>query len=167
MEVGNHLLHAGNSAWHAAKHVMLIPIVDPHIWVTRPYQDCINTAIALLKVVQVSVYCVLPRDWVIEVPILHHHLGLHETRLRPFQGGQIVPGAIIADTDAAFDPPVCDISKPCLMFCLATRFRATLPKSLHRQAIRYRNLLTFGSEVRVLSIRNRGASEYQKQDSQE
>src|SRR5208337_3475030 len=124
MEVGNHLLYAGNAPRHAANHVVLIPIVDSHVWVGWPDQDRINAAVALLKVVKVSVCGVLPCDGIIEVPILNHHLGLHETRLRPFQGGQVVPCTIVADTNTTFHPPVRDIGKPCLMFCLPARFAA-------------------------------------------
>ena len=70
------------------------------------------------------------RDGIVEEPVLHHHLGLHETRLRPFQGGQIVPGTIVANTNTTFDPPVGDIGKPCLMFCLATETEETLHEDI-------------------------------------
>jgi hypothetical protein len=102
MEVGNHLPYPGNTSRHAANHVVLIPIVDSHVRVGWPDQDRINTAVALLKVVKVPVHGVLPRDGIIKVPILNHHLGLHETRLRPFQGGQIVPSTIVANTNTTF-----------------------------------------------------------------
>ena len=36
MEVGDHLLHAGNASRHAADQVVLIPVVDSHIGVGRP-----------------------------------------------------------------------------------------------------------------------------------
>src|SRR5208283_6078121 len=79
MEVGDHLLHAGNTTGHAANHVVLISVVNSHVRVSWPDQNRINTAVAFLEVVEVSVYGVLPWDGIIEEPILHHHLGLHKT----------------------------------------------------------------------------------------
>ena len=121
MEVGDHVLHTGNASGHASNHVVLISIVNSHVRVSWPDQNRINAAVAFLKVIKVSVYGVLPCDGIIKEPVLHHHLGLHETRLRPQQGGQIVPRTIVADTNTTFHSPVRDIGKPCVMFCLAAR----------------------------------------------
>ena len=92
----------------------------------------------------------LPAIRIIKIPILNHHLRLYETGLRPFQRGQVVSRAIVADTNATFHPPMRDIGKPRFMLRRTARLRASLPKSLHRQAFWYGNLLSLGREVRVL-----------------
>ena len=79
MEVGNHLLHAGDASGHAADQVVLIAIVDSHVWIGWPDQDRVDAAVALFNVVEIAVYGVLPGDRIIKVTILNHHLRLHET----------------------------------------------------------------------------------------
>ena len=91
MEVRNHLLHAGDAARHAANQVVLIAIVDSHVWICRPDQDGIDSAVPLFEIVEVTIDGVLAGDRIVEVAILNHHLRLHETGLRPLQCGQIVP----------------------------------------------------------------------------
>jgi len=104
--------HAGNTSKHASNHVVLIAIIDAQVRIGRSDENRINTAIALLQIVQVSVYRVLARGWVIEIVVLDHHPGLDETRLCPLQGGQIVPGSVVADPNTTFRPPVGDVGEP-------------------------------------------------------
>ena len=43
------------------------------------FRYCIDPTVALFKVIEITVNCVLARNGVIEVAILDHHLRLHET----------------------------------------------------------------------------------------
>ena len=85
MEVGNHLTHAGDTARHAANHVMLVAVVYAHVGISRPDKYRIYAAVALLQIIEVVVNGVLACDGVIEKAVLHHHLRLHEAGLRPRQ----------------------------------------------------------------------------------
>src|ERR1700728_585710 len=119
MEGGNHLLHTGNTSGHAANHLMLIAIIDSHVWVRWPDQTRLNSTITLFEIVKITIHGVLACDRIIKIPVLNHHLRLHETRLCPLQRGQIIPGAVVADTYATFRSPVRDIGDPRLMFVLS------------------------------------------------
>ena len=52
----------GNAAGHAANHVVLIAVVDPHVRIGRPDQHGIDAAIALLKIVKIAVDGVFARQ---------------------------------------------------------------------------------------------------------
>jgi hypothetical protein len=141
------LFHAGEAAGHAANQVVLIAIIDSQVRVRRPDQNGIDAALALFEIVEVTVDGVLAGGGIVEVAILNHHLRLREAGLRPLQCRQIVPGAVVANSDAPFRSPVCDISEPRLVFGLAARLRSAFLQALHGQAFRYGNLLSVGGEV--------------------
>jgi hypothetical protein len=129
MKVSNHLLQAIDAARHGANHVVLITIVDAHIWIGSPDQDSIDAAIALVEVVQVAINRVLPALRIVEVAVMHHHLRLDETGLRPLQSRYLIPCAIVANANAALCPPMGDICKPLLMSKGRAGRVASLPRA--------------------------------------
>src|SRR5208283_4142140 len=93
---------------------------------------------------------VFPRDGVVEVAVLNHHLWLHEAGLRPQQLRHRVARSVEADTNAAFHPPVRYVLKPGFMILGSAGGVAALPLPAHVQAVGDWNLLTFGAESRIL-----------------
>src|SRR5713226_2930446 len=66
IEVGNHLLHAGDTSGHAANHVVLIAVIDTKVRVGRPDQDSIDSAVPLFEIVEVTLNGVLARDGIVK-----------------------------------------------------------------------------------------------------
>ncbi len=163
MKVRNHLPHAGNAARHRAHHIQLVPIVDPHVGISRPDQHSIDPAIALVQVIQIAVDCVLPRHRIIEIPVMHHHLRLKETRLRPFERRRLIPRRIVPNANPPLRPPVRHIREPLLVRGVGAGLRTTLPSAASDQAIRRRNLLSPRRVMRVLSsnLRERHSQQYE------
>ena len=83
MKIGDHLADARDSARQGANQVMLIAIIDAQIGVGRPDQNCIDSAIALQRVVNIAIYGVAVSRRIVEKTIFDHHLRLNETGLRP------------------------------------------------------------------------------------
>ena len=94
------------------------------------FRYCIDPTVALFKVIEITVNCVLARNGVIEVAILDHHLRLHETGLGPLQHGKIVARSVIANTDSPLVSPVGDVGQPRFMLILSTGLRAPSHKPL-------------------------------------
>ena len=153
MEVGNHLANSRNAARHAANQVVLVAVVDAHVRVGRPDQDRIDSAEALVEIVEVAVDGVLARDRIVEVAVVDHHLRLDETGLRPLELRAIVAGTVVADADAALVAPVADVGQPRFVLVRATELGAGEPEIFHghAQAIGCGDLLIGGLEARVLS----------------
>ena len=59
MEVGNHLTHARHASRHGANHVMLVSIVDSHVWIGGPDEHGVDSAIALLEIIEIAIDRVL------------------------------------------------------------------------------------------------------------
>ena len=90
VKIRNHLPHAGNSSRHAANHVVLIAVVDSHVRISRPDQHRIDSSVALFQIVEIAIDGVAVGDGIIEIAVLHHHLGLEETGLCPLECGEVV-----------------------------------------------------------------------------
>ena len=78
MEVGDHLFQAGGPARHITQQVILVAVVDSDVGIGVPDQDGVDSAVALPKVVKVTVHGVSARRRVVEVAVLDHHLRLDE-----------------------------------------------------------------------------------------
>ena len=90
MEISNHSAHSFDPARHIPDHVLLIAIVNSHVWVRRPNEHGVDATVSFLQVVKIPVDRVAMNDWIIEIPVLDHHLRLEETRLSPLEGSEIV-----------------------------------------------------------------------------
>ena len=110
VKVLHHLPHALHAAGQIAEHVELIAAVDADIGISVPDEHAVDSAIPLLKVLQITVDGVLPGLRVVEIAVVHHHLRLHKTRLRPQERGIVVGAVVEADADAALVAPVRDIA---------------------------------------------------------
>ena len=112
MEIGDHLPHAGDASRHAADQVVLVAVIDAHVRIGGPDQHRVDSAIALLQIIEIAIDGVLVRDRIVEIAVLHHHLRLNEAGLRPLQRGQVITRAVVADANAAFIAPVVNIGQP-------------------------------------------------------
>src|SRR6202789_4739134 len=83
MEVVDHFADALDAPRHGADHVMLVAVIDTHVGISRPDEHRVDASVTLIEIIEVAVHRVLARLWIIEVAILHHHLRLYETGLRP------------------------------------------------------------------------------------
>src|SRR5438309_9936465 len=114
------------------------------------FRYCIDPTVALFKVIEITVNCVLARNGVIEVAILDHHLRLHETGLGPLQHGKIVARSVIANTDSPLVSPVGDVGQHTIHAHSEYRASSPLPQTFDRQTLGHWNLLSLGRELRVL-----------------
>jgi hypothetical protein len=112
MKVGHHLAHAFDSTRHRAHHVELIAVIDSHIWVGRPYQHGINATVTAVQIIEILVDRVFAGQRIIEILVVHHHLRLDETGLRPLQSGHLIAALIVTNANAALFAPVRDIRQP-------------------------------------------------------
>src|SRR3954453_8254818 len=94
---------------------MLVAIIDSHVGIGLPNEDAINSAIASVEVIEVTIHCVPASNRIVKVSIMHHHLGLDKTGLRPLKGREGEPRWIIPDADSALGAPMHEIRKPLLM----------------------------------------------------
>src|SRR6185437_16810643 len=94
---------------------MLVPVVDSYIWIYRPNEHCIDAAVTLLKIIEIAVDCIFPRNGIVQIAIMHHHLGLYKAVLGPLKLRQTVSGPIVADADEALSTPMRDVSQPVTM----------------------------------------------------
>ena len=78
MKISNHLPHAFHAAGHRAHHILLVPVVDSHVWIGGPDEHGVDAAVALFQVVEITVNGVFSGDWIVEVAVMHHHLRLNE-----------------------------------------------------------------------------------------
>ena len=148
MEVRNHLAYAWNPSRHRANHVVLVAIVDPHVGIRRPDEDCVDSAVSLFQVIEITIDRIAVGDRVVEIPVLDHHLRLNEAGLCPFEGRQIVTEIVIADADEPFGAPVPEISKPIGVIVRRALARTAFPRSSHFQAFRSGDLLPLGIPCR-------------------
>ena len=101
VEIRHHGFDALNPARHGSRHVVLIAVVDAHIGIGGPNQNRIDTAIALLQIIEIAVHRVFVRHRIVEIAVLHHHLRLDEARLRPGQRRIAIARIVIAGADVA------------------------------------------------------------------
>ena len=99
-------------AGHGPHHVLLVAIIDAHVGIGRPDKYAVDSAISLLEVIQIAIHRVLACQRIVEITVMHHHLRLEKTRLRPLDNRKRVAARIIADTNAAFRAPMCQVGKP-------------------------------------------------------
>ena len=59
MEIRNHLLQPFHAAGHGTHHVVLIAIVDAHVGIGRPDEHRVDSAIAFVQVIEVTIDRVL------------------------------------------------------------------------------------------------------------
>jgi hypothetical protein len=83
MKVLHHHAQGGYSARQTTEQIVCAAVVDADVGVTVPQQDAVDAPHALIQIVEVTVYRVLTGGGIEEVSLLHHHLGLHVTGLRP------------------------------------------------------------------------------------
>ena len=136
MKIGDHLPNSRDPAGHAANHVMLIAVVDSHVRIGRPDQYRIDPSISLLQIIEITVHGIAMCDRIVEVAIFHHHLRLEETGLRPLQSGEVIPRAVVANSNATLVAPMLNVGKPRSMLVLRAWFGTALPRPLHRETAR-------------------------------
>ena len=90
MKVCDRLPHSRYASGHRANEIVLVAIVDSHIWVRGPDEHGINTAVSFLQVIEITVHGVAARNWIIEVTVVNHHLRLEKTGLGPLESRQVV-----------------------------------------------------------------------------
>src|SRR5580698_1968146 len=112
MKVSDHLLNFDNTSRHITKQVILITIVDSDIGIYRPDQYGINTAVALLEIIQIFIYRIFSGDRIVKVTIFDHHLRLDKTGLRPLQFLTFVFLPEIARPKPCIIPPASDVVEP-------------------------------------------------------
>ena len=144
VKIRDHLANTGNSARHGTNHVMLISVVDAYVRISRPDQDGIDPAVTIQSVIDVPINRIAVSNRIVEKAVLYHHLGLQETRLRPFQSGPIITGIVVTNADAPLVAPVSYIGKPIFVIFRCTRSRPAFPGALHLEALGAGNLLPFG-----------------------
>ena len=130
MEVRDHLAYPRHAARHGPNQVVLIAVVDAHVRIRRPDQHCIDSAVALFKIVEITVDRVSVRDRIVKIAVFHHHLRLEKARLGPLERGQVVARAIVADSNPAFVAPVADVGQPGIVLVLACTEWNRLPTHL-------------------------------------
>src|ERR1700677_589937 len=81
MKLGDHLLDALHAAGQIAEQVELITRVDAQVGINVPDQYAVDAAIAQFEIVKKTVDCVAGTDRIVEISIVNHHLGLHQTGL--------------------------------------------------------------------------------------
>src|SRR6185312_138156 len=112
MEVGDHPADTFDASGHIVKKIELVAIVDAHVRVSGPDEDSVDTAEALLEIVEIAVHGVLASRRIEKVAILNHHLRLHVAALRPLQLRTVVFGAVIADPLELLGAPALHTGKP-------------------------------------------------------
>ncbi len=126
---------------------MLVPVVGSHVRISGPDQHGIDPAVSFLQIIEVPIHGIATGNRIVKIPILHHHLRLEETRLRPLEYGQVVARAVIADADATFVTPVTDVGQPGIVLVPATSLGSALPRPFHDEAVGRWNLLTIRAKV--------------------
>ena len=140
-----------DAAGHGANHVLLIAIVDAHIWIGRPDEHRVDAAVTLLEIVEVAIDRVLAGDGVVEVAVVHHHLRLNEAGLGPLKRGHCIAIAVVADTDAALGTPVGHSFEPLLVSIRSAWRAAPFPGKVHGETGRRWNLLLVRLIAKILS----------------
>ena len=100
---------------------MLISVIDAHVRIGGPDEHRVDSAIALLDIIEITIDGVFMGDRIVEISILHHHLWLKKARLRPLERRQVIPRAVIPYANAAFITPVSNVGQPSIMLILSTR----------------------------------------------
>jgi len=111
---------------------MLVSIVDASVWINRPNKYGIDSAVTLLKIIEIAVDCVFARDRIVEITVVHHHLGLHKAVLSPLKLGQSVAGSIVPDINTALSTPVRNVSEPIAMSGWCASGRSAQPYAAQR-----------------------------------
>src|SRR5258708_11795347 len=106
-------------------------------------EDSADSAVTLYRVIDVAVNRISMCNWVVEKAVLDHHLRLDETRLRPFQGRQIVAEVVVTDANAPLGSPMCYIGEPILMIFGRACARSAFPGTPHFEAFGAGDLLPF------------------------
>ena len=151
MEVGDHLAHAFETAWHRRNHVQLVTVIHAHVWIGGPHQHRVNTAVALFQVVEIAIHGVAAGHRVVEVAVLDHHLRLDKAGLCPAGLRLFVACRVVARANAAFRPPMLQVFEPeFVRVCSATCLHPIFPGVVQVQAVGRRNLLSLGRILRVL-----------------
>src|SRR5208337_1131680 len=118
-----------------------------------PNQNRVNPAVALLEVVQITVYCIFAGDGIVEVPLLDHHLRLNEAGLRPLQLRPPILGAVVTHANQALASPVADVVEPRLKGLSRVLDFATAVTTLARGnfgLVRAGDLLALRGELSIL-----------------
>ena len=112
VKIRHHLFDPRDAAGHIAEAIELVAVVDADVRVYRPDEHSVDPAVALLQIVKVSIHGVSSRHRIVEVAVLHHHLRLDETALRPLQFGAIILGAGILHSAQALLFPMAQRRQP-------------------------------------------------------
>jgi hypothetical protein len=87
MKIRDHLSNALYPIWHRAHHIMLVLVVDTHVWIGSPDEDSIDSPVAFFKIVKISVDGVLSGSSIVKVEVMHHHLRLNKADWVRFSAG--------------------------------------------------------------------------------
>mmetsp|Transcript_15537 Transcript_15537/g.31695 ORF Transcript_15537/g.31695 Transcript_15537/m.31695 type:complete len:212 (-) Transcript_15537:307-942(-) len=92
VEIANQLFQAFESSGQAGVHVVLVAIIDANVWVSRPYQHTVHSAVPRRDVLKELVHRVLIRFPVVQELVVHHDLRLHEVSPVSLNCVQVVVG---------------------------------------------------------------------------
>ncbi len=112
MKIVDHGPDAGNASGQVPDEIVLAAGIDADVRIDGPDQDAVDTPVAAVKIVKVTVDRIAARGRIVEIAILHHHLRLNKIRLGPLQFGTRVLRSVIAHPDEALVAPVHDVRQP-------------------------------------------------------
>ena len=133
VEIRHHLPDARQAARQRAHHVVLIAGIDADVAINRPHQHAVDAAIAPFQIIQVTIHSVFTGHWIVEIAVLHHHLRLNETALRPLERGPIILGARVMHFAQPLLPPMAHRVEPCGRLLFGWRPQEDLAVRLDRR----------------------------------
>src|SRR6266702_6406213 len=138
---------------------MLVSVVDACVWINRPHEYRIDATVTLLKIIEIAVNRVFPGDGIVQIAIMHHHLGLYKAVLGPLKLRQIVAGPVIADANAALRAPMRLFGEPVAMRRQCTNSGSGTHHDAHRHAWWCEDELACGISKLCIGLRSEDSSE--------